>query len=505
MAPIKRREFLKTATLATAGTALVGSGCGVPLDEEELSSEMSALTSVQANLDKFPQNAWAGSMTTDTVVLTTRHPGGGRPPHLRVWKVQSGGWGLVFDGLPQTANYEQGAYYRFVSSNDRTKPGFLNLEPNQDYAYRFYEPGSMQGTRLCRFHTLGKAGTQPVVRFAAGSCNLAVHTNFPVLQDAANVAGLDFFIHMGDSIYADIVGGSPNTEEGFNRCYQQFWARPGWQDLHTAAGMMSTWDDHEFRNDRIASDYDTPAGRAARDAYVLNMGLRRQAEDPDRIWRSFAHGDTAEFFLLDLRSERRPGQDEIISDKQLRWLKQGLSDSRAHFKIIIAPQPLTDFPGAKASSWSFTHQRHELLNHIKNLQQNGKRGFFFLGGDVHFSAAGSVNAPGTDFGDINEFVIGPLGNPGNGMSPERKRAFGAHTGPNKQLQFTSGHNNFAHFVARPPSGGNGAELDVEYCIVDSNVDHAGNLSRRVVKYRATYAASGRRTSVAICDPDTVIR
>ena len=163
----KRRDFLKN-TLATAGTALVERAAAPLTTRSSRRAERAHQRAGEPG--QVPQNAWAGSMTTDTVVLTTRHPAAGGRRTFAMWKVRSGGWGLVFDGLPQTANYEQGAYYRFVSSNDRTKPGFLN-RAQPGLRVPLLRAGLDAGAAVPLPHP-GQLRQRATVRFAAGSCNL---------------------------------------------------------------------------------------------------------------------------------------------------------------------------------------------------------------------------------------------------------------------------------------------------------------------------------------------
>ena len=64
--------------------------------------------------------------------------------------------------------------------------------------------------------------------------------------------------------------------------------------------------------------------------------------DPERIYRSFAHGPSLEVFMLDERSYRgpnSPNRQTMLDDgaaflgaAQLRWLKQALLTSRATWK-----------------------------------------------------------------------------------------------------------------------------------------------------------------------------
>ena len=152
----------------------------------------------------------------------------------------------------------------------------------------------------------------------------------------------------------------------------------------------------------------TPWRAAARDAYVLNMGLRRDADDPTASGaRSRTATPRSSSCSTCARSAARAGR--IISNAQMNWLKRGLSNSRPTSRSS-SPPSRSPTSRARRPAPGRSRTSGASCSTIKNLQQNGKKGFFFLAGDVHFSAAGSVNAPGTDFGDINEFVIGPLGN-----------------------------------------------------------------------------------------------
>ena len=77
------------------------------------------------------------------------------------------------------------------------------------------------------------------------------------------------------------------------------------------------------------------------------------AAAPDRIWRSFRWGHSAEVFVLDCRGERRPSTRSVnptresvyISRAQMDWLKAGLRASPAVFKFIVNSVPIYGRPG----------------------------------------------------------------------------------------------------------------------------------------------------------------
>jgi alkaline phosphatase D len=110
------------------------------------------------------------------------------------------------------------------------------------------------------------------------------------------------------------------------------------------------------------------------------------------IWQKFRYGQ-AEFFVLDTRSQRDPNRqkdspaesmldgDNLGSEGQLEWLKNGLLSSTATWKFVMTSvvwNPTT----AKADAWSsFQNERNQLLSFINN---NNIRRVIFVSGDSHF-------------------------------------------------------------------------------------------------------------------------
>ena len=129
------------------------------------------------------------------------------------------------------------------------------------------------------------------------------------------------------------------------------------------------------------------------------------------IWRKLSWGDAIDVFMLDLRSERRDGR--YISPEQMAWLKQGLADSRAVFKLIGNPIPIFDFKGTFMGSFregdrwqGFRDQRSEIVSHIRD---SGIGGVLWLSGDVHFGMLGKIDRPGQPGDNQWEAICGPGG------------------------------------------------------------------------------------------------
>ena len=83
------------------------------------------------------------------------------------------------------------------------------------------------------------------------------------------------------------------------------------------------------------------------DATVTGLEKRHYWQ---RVYRRYSYGPLLELFVLDMRSYRGPNsanlqttagaQTAFLGDEQLDWLKQGLEDSQAVWKVIAADMPL---------------------------------------------------------------------------------------------------------------------------------------------------------------------
>jgi phosphodiesterase/alkaline phosphatase D-like protein len=270
---------------------------------------------------------------------------------------------------------------------------------------------------------IGADSMAPLV-FGGTSCSSPRALPFPVHGAAAARDDLDFFIHAGDHIYADLLGPAAVTIAQYRATYSEVWASSGMRSLHGSTGQYLTWDDHEVFNNWNPESISRGRLAAATQAFFEHRATRRNADDRDRIWRSFRWGRTAEIFILDCRGERRPStrsedpsrSSTYISRRQMDWLKAGLRSSPCVFKFIVNSVPIVDRAGADGDNWNgYASQRREILNHIDN---NRLRGVVWLSGDVHFGGVCRVEAAGP-WADIWEVVMGPAGSNRDGRPPIR--------------------------------------------------------------------------------------
>jgi alkaline phosphatase D len=289
-----------------------------------------------------------------------------------------------------------------------------------------------------------------VITFGGTSCTHQLSAPYPLMADAAQ-RKLDFFIHAGDHVYTD-AGTDATTLAEYREKYGLVWPTSGMSALHGSAGMVLTWDDHEFLNNWNPETLSPARIDAARNAFFEHRAVRRDPTSPNRLWRSFVWGKTLEVIVLDARSERKPStrdtpNAQFISPAQLAWLEDRLTKSTAVFKFVVTSVPISNFPldaAGEADKWEgYPAQRNDLLDFVVN---SGIKGVWWLSGDLHFGSIGGVGSSGPRL-QMHEVLMGPGGT--NAHSPNL---------PAAQFDTMIGEKNYTVFRADPVN----RKLTVEY-------------------------------------------
>jgi alkaline phosphatase D len=276
----------------------------------------------------------------------------------------------------------------------------------------------------------------------------------------------DFYLANGDNIYADLactnpgptpdwinVPGPPigtaNTKVDWTNTAQireifLNWYHYNWDDEHfkaftAAVSNYSQWDDHEVINDfGLPWTYWQPAS-ISRPGYpnLVREGLKwfRQYSPIDpttTMYRSVKWGKDVEFFLLDNRSYRSRNDlidspenaKTMLGADQLAWLKSGVVNSTAIWKIIVNTSPLSTrvtaagiTPAAGEDAWcsgdstlptGFERELHDIMLAFDNASV---KNVVWQGTDVHQAFAirydYDANGDGVPL-TSHEFVAGPL-------------------------------------------------------------------------------------------------
>lgn len=182
-----------------------------------------------------------------------------------------------------------------------------------EYFYRFVDPVTATASRVGRFRTAPPRNAPVDVTFTFSgdqdgtidpSTGQPAFNEFEVMAAAAADDG-DFYVNLGDTIYADsqFRADEADTLGEYRQAYQINLAIDALRDLWASTSFYTMWDDHEVVNDWDADTVD-PARRAAgTEAFVEYQGLHEP--DPQvGFYRTFRWGQEAQIFLLDERSFR---------------------------------------------------------------------------------------------------------------------------------------------------------------------------------------------------------
>ncbi|HEX5078249.1 MAG TPA: alkaline phosphatase D family protein [Geminicoccaceae bacterium] len=278
----------------------------------------------------------------------------------------------------------------------------------------------------------------------------------------------DFFIHSGDTIYADdpIAAEQAMPDGGvwknvtteakakvaetlaeFRGNFAYNLLDDNLRRFAAQVPMLVQWDDHDvsdnwYPRESFAGDPGKAAytvtsaallgARAAR-AFQEWMPVRWDRTAWPHLYRRFAYGPSLEIFRIDMRSYRGPNTDgretalsgaaRILGAAQLSWLKRALLASSATWKVIAADMPIglvvwDDFRArrgadavAQGDDGPPLGRELEFADLLRFIRDSEIRNVVWLTADVHYTAAHYYDpnqARFQEFAPFWEFVSGPL-------------------------------------------------------------------------------------------------
>jgi alkaline phosphatase D len=296
------------------------------------------------------------------------------------------------------------------------------LRPDRWYWYRFMAGNA--STEPARTRTVpAERATVDRLRFAFASCQYWESGYYTAYHHMAQ-EDIDLVFHLGDYIYEGParegvvrphIGVTLMTLDQYRGRYAQYKMDPHLQAAHAACPWIVTWDDHDVADNyaSLTSRRNDPIEQfrlrraAAYQAYYEHQPLRRaslpHAADA-QMYRSFAYGSLASFFVLDTRQYRSPQacgngvkpvcdgifdpNMTMMGSTQEKWLLEGFSGSRKPWNVIpqqvmMAPVDLEPGPGVTLSTdqWSgYDVARTRLLKFFETQQA---RNPIVLSGDIH--------------------------------------------------------------------------------------------------------------------------
>ncbi len=270
----------------------------------------------------------------------------------------------------------------------------------------------------------------------------------------------DFFIHSGDTIYADnpiqsqvtLDNGSiwknittpekskvAETLKEFRGNYIYNLLDENVRRFNAQVPLLVQWDDHEVTNNWYPGEVLTGDDRyteknvdilsaRARQAFLEYQPIRFNRRDAKQIYRSFNYGPSLDIFMLDERSYRGPNspnrqsipskETAFLGSQQIRWLKEQLQSSRATWKVIASDMPIglivpdaSNFENSSNGDGPVLGREFEIADLLSFIKQKNIRNVVWLTADVHYAAAHYYDPSKAQFSNFKpfwEFVAGPL-------------------------------------------------------------------------------------------------
>ena len=282
------------------------------------------------------------------------------------------------------------------------------------------------------------------------------------IYDSMRQSSPDLFIHCGDRIYADqplkpIKGGGKGrrwvnlvtpsvmkvaeTLDDFRGYYRYGLLDQPTRRFQQVTPHIYTWDDHEVKNDwwpgqkirnrRYTQRSIDELAKASKKAFFEYTPLPSEWLRYQKIYRSLFINRLIEVFVLDSRSYRGPNTVEAHQSKeanslsqywgpeQLKWLKTALLRSKAIWKVIVCPQPLSliissgseRYDGFSSGSSRLSGREFEINDLLSFVHQHKIQNLTWLTADVHYAAAHHFHPDRATVGPFIpfwEFIAGPL-------------------------------------------------------------------------------------------------
>lgn len=348
----------------------------------------------------------------------------------------------------------------------KVKISGLNPATEYEYSISVRDADIAEG----RFTTAAPAGISRGLRFGVSGDWRGELAPFPAVKNAAQ-RGLDFFMALGDTIYADIP--SPDVpipqattvaefRAKHNEVYSPRFGLKTLGDLRASTAIFATIDDHEVTNDFAGGAPPSSDPRFAQypdplinetelyrngvqvfheynpisDEFYGTTGDPRTSEKP-KLYRYRTFGSDAAIFVLDARSYRdrelTPANPLVVSDvvrfivqsfdpartmlgaKQIEDLENDLlaaQNTGVAWKFITMPEPIQNLGVVFAQDRyeGYASERNALLRFIKD---HDIRNVVFVSADFHGTLVNNLKYQEFPFGpqigtDAFEIVTGAV-------------------------------------------------------------------------------------------------
>lgn len=487
MSQISRRTIVRSSVLAAALASVPAAANAAPATSP-------AGVALVRNRLTLPSGIATGDVTSDSAVLWSRASGAGRMTAV-LRAVDDGG--AVLRGHGAFERTLRGP--RATQASDFTaKIRAGNLPSNTRFALEISfedDGGAASETVRGSFRTAPDAGTYNGKGRTGDTSNggevpASASQSFVWTGDTAGqgwgineeIGGMrgyramhqtrpDFFIHSGDTVYADgplaetvvekdgqvwrnlvteEVSKVAETLDEYRGRHRYNLMDANMRAMFADVPVIANWDDHETTNNwypgevlddprYTVRDVNTLAARG-RQAWQEYMPIAEGAASwrpgtfdddgqyqPARIYRKISRGPQLDIFCLDMRTFKSPNTDgkeayatNILGQEQVDWLIKEVAASKATWKVIAADLPLGIIvPDGAVNQESLANRdagaplgrELEIAGVLSAFKRNRVKNIVWLTADVHYCAAHHYSperAAFTDFNPFWEFVAGPI-------------------------------------------------------------------------------------------------
>ncbi|MBC3788945.1 alkaline phosphatase D family protein [Spirosoma utsteinense] len=291
------------------------------------------------------------------------------------------------------------------------------VEPGKKYTYELLlegrpvslpYPTQFQTQSLWQFRT-----DPPAFRFGVGSCTYVGEAEYDrpgkpygagyEIFTALAAQKPDFMLWTGDNTYTREADW--NSRTGVLKRYTHTRSLPEMQPLLANAHNYAIWDDHDYGPDDSDRSYWLKS--TTLDAFKLFWA------NPNFIFDEGCTGtftwNDCQFFLMDDRTFRAPDNmpdgpgKTYYGEKQMQWLMDALTTSKATFKFIITGGQIVN-PAKVVENYSiYGTERDRLFNALAEAKIPG---LLFITGDRHHTIFHKLDRAGTY--PLHDLTISPL-------------------------------------------------------------------------------------------------
>lgn len=220
------------------------------------------------------------------------------------------------------------------------------------------------------------------------------------LFDVMVAAAPDYFVHLGDTVYADVPKRDfAPTESHYRRKHARIRADRPLQAFLTQCASYAIWDDHEIENDAHGGLPQLAVAEQVFREYWPCATTQREG-----LYRALSPAPDLDLIILDTRRFRsvqsmpEGPEKTMLGSVQKAWFFDTLKRSKARWKIVATSVP---FHGGSQDAWgNYSTERDEVVAFLKRERIDN---VVMISADYHFARDWSSKRTG-----IHEFMAGPI-------------------------------------------------------------------------------------------------